>query len=152
MPLRVGDRVPAFSAPAHNGETVEVGGGELPQVLVLYFYPADETPGCTVEACGFRDEFTEFVDAGAMVVGVSPDSLESHRKFAEHHRLPFLLLSDADGELRRKFAVGRTLGIISARVTFVIDRQGVVQHVFSSQLRAKKHVREALQVVQRLGA
>ena len=150
MPLRVGDRVPAFRATAHAGETVEVGHGELPQVLVLYFYPADETPGCTMEACRFRDHFEAFVDVGARVVGVSPDSLESHRKFAEHHALPFSLLSDRDGELRRKLGVGKTLGLVSSRVTFVIDRQGVVQHVFSSQLRARKHVAEALEVVQRL--
>jgi len=118
--------------------------------MVLYFYPADETFGCTMEACGFRDEYASFVDAGAMVVGVSPDSLESHRRFAEHRGLPFQLLSDPEGELSRKFEVKRTLGMLPGRVTFVIDNKGVLQHVFSSQLRAKRHVAEALKVVQRL--
>lgn len=150
MTLRAGDRAPAFTAVAHDGETIEVGAGERSEVLVLYFYPADETLGCTMEACRFRDEFESFVDAGAKVVGVSPDSLESHRRFAEHHGLPFSLLSDRGGELRRKYQVGKSLGLVSGRVTFVIDRQGVVQHTFSSQLRAKKHVDEALAVVQRL--
>ncbi len=150
MPLSVGDRAPAFRKEAHNGQTVEIGAGPLPSVMVLYFYPADETTGCTMEACRFRDEFTRFTDAGATVVGVSPDSLDKHRKFAEHHRLPFLLLSDKDGELRRKFDVRRSLGLIPGRVTYVIDRAGVIQHMFSSQLRATKHVGEALEVVERL--
>jgi peroxiredoxin Q/BCP len=147
--LRVGDKAPAFSRTSHDGRTIVVAG-ELPEVLVLYFYPADETLGCTMEACSFRDEYEDFVDAGAMVVGVSPDGLDAHRGFAEHHRLPFPLLSDADGELRRKYDVGHTLGLISGRVTYVIDRKGVIRHVFSSQLRARKHVGEALAVVKRL--
>lgn len=120
--------------------------------MVLYFYPADETYGCTMEACGFRDEYESFVDEGAMVVGVSPDSLESHRRFAEHHRLPFSLLSDPDGALRNKYGVGRTLGLVPGRVSFVIDRQGVIRHVFDSQLRARQHVGKALGVVRRLSA
>ncbi len=152
MPLRVGDRAPKFSSVAHDGQTIEVGGEPLSEVLVLYFYPADETPVCTVQARGFRDELARFTDAGATVVGVSPDDLDSHRRFAEHHGLPFSLLSDADGELRRKFGVKKTLGLMPGRVTFVIDRGGVVQHVFSSQLRGNKHVTEALAVVARLGA
>lgn len=152
MPLHAGDRAPAFSRTAHDGRAIEVGAGELPSVLVLYFYPADETLGCTMEACRFRDEFEAFVDAGAMVVGVSPDGLDKHREFADHHRLPFSLLSDADGELRRKYDVRRSLGLIPGRVTYVIDRQGVIQHVFSSQLRAKQHVEEALVVVRRLAS
>ncbi len=118
--------------------------------MVLYFYPADETTGCTREACRFRDDYERFVDAGAEVVGVSGDSLKSHRSFADHHRLPFALLSDSDGELRRMYGVKRTLGLVPGRVTFVIDREGVVRHVFESQLRATQHVDEALTVVRRL--
>jgi thioredoxin-dependent peroxiredoxin len=148
--LRVGERAPAFSRTAHDGRTIEVGAGEREQALVLYFYPADETLGCTMQACKFRDEDEDFVGAGAMVVGVSPNSLDEHRSFAEHHRLPFPLLSDADGELRRRYDVGRSLGIISGRVTYVIDRQGIIQHVFSSQLRARQHVAEALGVLERV--
>lgn len=120
--------------------------------MVLYFYPADETYGCTKEACRFRDGYEDFVDAGAMVVGVSPDSLESHQSFAEHHRLPFSLLSDTDGQLRKKYGVGKTLGMVAGRVSFVIDRKGIVRHVFDSQLRVRQHVDEALGVVRRLAA
>lgn len=125
-------------------------GGERSAVMVLYFYPKDETYGCTQEACRFRDEYERFTDAGAEVVGVSPDGPQSHRRFAEHNRLPFALLSDADGELARAYGVGRTLGVLPGRVSYVIDRKGIVRHVFDSQLRAKKHVDEALAVVQRL--
>lgn len=152
MALRVGERAPAFSRTAHDGRVVEVGGGERAEVLVLYFYPADETLGCTMEACRFRDEYEAFSEAGAEVVGVSPNDLDEHRHFAEHHRLPFALLSDADGELRRKYDVGKSLGLIPGRVTYVIDRQGVIQHAFSSQLRARQHVAEALAVLRRLRA
>lgn len=149
MPLSVGERAPSFTRTAHDGRAIEVGGA-LPEVLVLYFYPADETLGCTMEACRFRDDYEAFTEAGAMVVGVSPNDLDEHRSFAEHHRLPFALLSDADGELRRKYDVRRSLGLIPGRVTYVIDRQGVIRHVFSSQLRARQHVDEALGVVRRL--
>src|SRR5690606_13145388 len=137
---------------AHDGRTIEVGhgSGERPDVLVLYFYPADETLGCTMEACRFRDDYEAFTEAGAAVVGVSPDALAEHRAFAEHHHLPYALLSVEDGELRRKYDVRRSLGLIPGRVTFVIDREGVIRHVFSSQLRAKQHVAEALAVVKRL--
>lgn len=152
MRPRVGDEAPAFSRPSHDGQTIEIGKEDRPKVMVLYFYPADETYGCTKEACRFRDDYEDFVDAGAVVVGVSPDSLESHRSFAEHHRLPFALLSDADGSLRKLYGVGKTLGMVAGRVSFVIDRQGIVRHVFDSQLRVRQHVDEALGVVRRLAS
>ena len=143
MALHVGDRAPKFEAVAHDGTTVGVGSG----VIVLYFYPKNETTGCTAEACRFRDDYEDFVDAGAQVIGVSADSDESHRDFAENHRLPFHLVSDTGGELRKAFDVGRTLGIVAGRVTYVIDARGYVRHVFNSQLRATKHVAEALRIV-----
>jgi peroxiredoxin Q/BCP len=122
------------------------------KTVVLYFYPKDETPGCTAEACTFRDNFEDFVEAGAVVIGVSQDSEESHRRFTEHHRLPFLLVSDGDKTLQKAYGVPKTMGLLPGRVTFVIDRAGKVQHVFNSQLNAKKHVREALGIVKRLAA
>ncbi len=149
MPLAKGDPAPPFTKTAHDGKSIVVGG-ERDRVLVLYFYPADETPGCTAEACTFRDTIEEFSKADADVVGVSPDSLESHRKFASHHALPFSLVSDEDGSLRKAYGVGKTLGLIPGRVTFVIDRRGIVQYVLSSQIFPKKHVREALEVVKSL--
>src|SRR5690349_17523932 len=106
------------------------------KALVLYFYPKDETPGCTAEACAFRDQHDEFVAAGAVVVGVSGDSAESHARFKAHHGLPFDLVSDPGGAAARAFGVKRTLGLVPGRVTFVIDDQGVVRHRYDSLLRA----------------
>jgi peroxiredoxin Q/BCP len=120
--------------------------------VVLYFYPKDDTPGCTKEACTFRDQYQDFQDAGAAVLGVSSDSSESHRKFAAKHRLPFTLLADRGGQVRKRYGVPATLGLLPGRVTFVIDAAGVVRHVFNSQLDATRHVGEALGVLQKTGA
>ena len=114
------------------------------KVVILYFYPKDDTPGCTKEACAFRDEHEEFGKLDAEVVGVSSDSVESHRRFAEKHDLSFTLLSDEGGKVRRMYGVPNTFGIFPGRVTYVIDEAGVVRHVFSSQIGAVKHVEGAL--------
>jgi peroxiredoxin Q/BCP len=119
---------------------------------VLYFYPRDETMGCVAEACAFRDEYDVFTEAGAEVVGVSMDSSESHRRFAAHHRLPFVLLTDADGAVRKLYGVGKALGILDGRMTYVIDTKGVVRHVFSSRLHPTRHVAEAAAIVRELAA
>jgi peroxiredoxin Q/BCP len=149
MTVAAGDTAPAFTRTAHNGETARVGP-DAERVTVLYFYPKDETAGCTAQACSFRDDYEAFADAGATVIGVSADSDDSHRSFAAHHRLPFLLVSDHDGSLRRIYGVKRTLGLLPGRVTFVIDRRGIVRHVFESQLRTGRHVEEALEAVRKL--
>jgi peroxiredoxin Q/BCP len=120
--------------------------------MVVYFYPKDETAGCTAEACSFRDSYEDFTAAGAEVIGISGDSSSSHEKFASHHRLPFVLLSDPDGTARDAFGVKKTLGLIPGRYTFVVDRKGVIQHGFESQVRVGKHVDEALASVKRLVA
>lgn len=117
--------------------------------LVVYFYPKDETYGCTVEACKFRDEYEDFVAAGAEVIGVSRDSAESHEQFKAHHRLPFTLLSDPGGAVARAWGVKTMLGI-PGRVTYVFDQAGVLRHRFDSMVRFGKHVDEALAVVRRL--
>jgi peroxiredoxin Q/BCP len=149
MPVAVGEPAPAFERKDHAGRTVVVGPDQA-GVTGVYFYPTDETPGCTVEACGFRDSYAVFEDNGARVVGVSPDSLDSHRRFAESHDLPFALVSDEDGDLRRRYRVPKTLGLFPGRVTFVIDAEGIVRHVFNSQIRARKHVDEAVRLVREL--
>lgn len=151
MPIAVGQRAPAIDQEAHDGSRIKIGEGTGEGITVLYFYPADETKGCTAQACSFRDDFEVFQRAGARVVGVSGDSLDKHRAFAKNHRLPFPLLSDRGATLRKAYDVRRTLGLIPGRVTFVIDAAGVVRHVFDSQLRAKTHVSEALAVVESLG-
>ena len=150
--ITVGANAPDFSKTTQNGDAISLSQFRGEKTIVLYFYPKDETPGCTAEACTFRDSFEDFVEAGAVVIGVSQDSEESHKNFASRHRLPFLLVSDRDKALQKAYGVPKTMGLLPGRVTYVIDREGKVQHVFNSQLNAKKHVREALEVVKRLAA
>jgi thioredoxin-dependent peroxiredoxin len=118
--------------------------------VVLYFYPKDDTYGCTREACSFRDSYDVFAEAGAQVIGVSSDSVGSHEQFARKHDLPFVLVADEGGLLRQRYGVTTTLGLLPGRVTYVIDRQGVVRHVFSSQTQLNGHARGALAVVREL--
>lgn len=117
---------------------------------MLYFYPKDETICCVQQACRFRDQYEEFLEAGAQVIGVSSDTVESHAAFARKYQLPFLLLSDVDGALRESFGVPKTLGFFQGRVTYVIDYQGIVQLVFSSQLFVGRHPSKALKIVRDL--
>jgi thioredoxin-dependent peroxiredoxin len=149
-PLKAGERAPHFQLPSHRGEPVSLDSLLAKGPVVVYFYPKDETAGCTAEACAFRDSYDTFQEAGASVVGISSDSVASHRGFAEHHGLPFLLLSDEKGAVRKSFGVPSTLGLLPGRMTFVLDRQGVIQHTFNSQIQATRHVKEALEVVRRL--
>jgi len=118
--------------------------------VVLFFYSMDGSPICTTEACSFRDSHKAFRDAGAEVIGISSNSPESHRRFADRYRLPFLLLSDMHGDVRERYGVPKTFGLIPGRVTYLIDREGVVRHVFSSQFEPARHVTEALTVLRTL--
>jgi thioredoxin-dependent peroxiredoxin len=145
--VRVGDMAPDFTLPDQTGTPVRLRDLLGRKTVVLYFYPKDGTPGCTIEARAFRDSYDAFTEAGAEVIGVSADSVASHRRFASHHQLPFLLLSDRDGAVRKLYGVEQTLGILPGRVTYVIDRTGVVRHVYASQLRAARHSREALEAL-----
>lgn len=147
--VRVGDPAPDFSLPSSRGTQVQLSDFRGREV-VLFFYPRDNTPVCTTEACSFRDSHEAFLEAGAEVIGISSDSAESHRKFAERHRLPYLLLSDGDDTVRERYGVPRTLGLLPGRVTYVIDRNGIVRLVFSSQFQAGRHVAEALKVLETL--
>lgn len=119
----------------------------LGKPLVVYFYPKDETYGCTKEACSFRDQYEDFVAAGADVIGVSADDAASHASFRQHHRLQFTLLSDPGGKVAASWGVKKTLGILPGRVTFVFDKDGVVRHRFDSQLKFNQHVDDALAVI-----
>lgn len=151
-PVRVGDTAPDFTLPSQTGEVIRLSDLLARQVVVLYFYPKDESRGCTTEACAFRDRYEAFQEAGAVVVGVSADSVASHARFAARNGLPFLLLSDAGSAVRRRYGVARSLGIIPGRATYVIDRQSVVRHMFVSQLDMGGHIREALQTVTELAS
>jgi peroxiredoxin Q/BCP len=120
--------------------------------MVLFFYPADHTPGCTAEVCSFRDAYEDFQDHGATVIGVSPDGGERHQSFIAAYNLPFPLLSDTGGKVAKQLAIPKALGFLSGRVTFVIDQDNIVRHVFKNQLQATKHIPEALDALARIAA
>ena len=148
--LRVGEPAPRFSLPADDGSTVSLDALLAKGPVVVFFYPRDETAGCTAQACAFRDSYEVFQEAGASVVGISSDSVASHRRFRDKHGFPYVLLADEGGRVRASFGVPRTLGILDGRSTYVIAKDGVVRHVFHSQLRATKHVDEAVAAVRAL--
>jgi peroxiredoxin Q/BCP len=148
--VRIGDKAPNFALPSQMGDEVTLSEYIGKKNIVLYFYPKDETRGCTREACEFRDRYDVFTNLGAEVIGVSAQSVKSHKSFATHHGLPFLLLSDEKNEVRKLYGVSATMGIIPGRVTFIIDKKGVVRHIFSSQFQPEKHIKEALKVLEKL--
>jgi peroxiredoxin Q/BCP len=150
--IRVGDQAPDFTLPAQSGAPVRLRYRLGERVVVLYFYPKDDTRGCTAEACAFRDSYEVFTDAGAEVIGVSSDSVGKHAAFAGKHKLPFTLLSDEGGQVRKRYGVPAVLGLLPGRVTYVIDRQGMVRHVFNSMTNISQHVGDALEVVRQLQA
>jgi peroxiredoxin Q/BCP len=145
--VQVGDTAPTFTAPLQDGGTFDSATLLGRKWLVLFFYPKDNTPVCTREACAFRDSYEAFVAAGAEVVGVSSDSAATHARFAEKHRLPFPIVADTDRRRRRLFGVVNPLGVIPGRVTYVIDREGVVRLVYAALFASDKHVKQALAAV-----
>ncbi|USR89842.1 peroxiredoxin [Phormidium yuhuli AB48] len=146
--INVGDRAPNFTLKNQNGESVSLSDFKGEKAVVLYFYPKDDTPGCTAESCAFRDSYTTFSDAGAEVIGISGDSVSSHKQFAQKHNLPFTLLSDQGNQVRKLYGVPATLFILPGRVTYVIDKEGIVRHIFNSQLDFQGHINESLKVLQ----
>ena len=149
--LRPGDLAPDFELPQQNGSVVRLKELLERGPVVVYFYPRDETLGCTAQACAFRDAYEEFKSAGAEVVGISSDSTDSHASFANHRKLPFLLLSDADGEVRKRFRVKPAFfGLAPGRVTFLIEPSGIIRHTFSSAINMARHVSETLGVLRQL--
>ncbi|WP_427157727.1 peroxiredoxin [Aliinostoc sp. HNIBRCY26] len=152
MSIKVGDTAPDFTLPNQNGSTVSLSDFRGKKSVVLYFYPKDETPGCTAESCAFRDQYEVFQGVGAEVIGVSGDSSESHQRFAAKYNLPFTLLSDKGDRVRKLYGATAAFGLFPGRVTYVIDQQGTVQYVFDSMLNFKGHVDEALKTLQQLAA
>jgi peroxiredoxin Q/BCP len=143
----VGTKAPDFKLPSQSGEMVSLEDFLGRKPVVLFFYPKDDTLGCTKEVCAFRDSFEEFRKLDAEVIGISSDSVDSHKRFAKKHNLPFTLLSDEGGKVRKLCGVPNTLGIFPGRVTYVLDREGIVRHIFSSQVAVERHVEEALEVL-----
>ncbi len=150
MTLKAGDKAPDFTLPDQDGNPVRLSALLGKQPVVLFFYPKDHTPICTREVCAFRDSFDEVTKAGAAVLGVCFDPPASHKAFAEKHALPYPLLSDEKKEARQQYGIGLSFGFMPERVTFVIDKEGVIRHVYNAQLRAARHAEEALAALKRL--
>lgn len=149
--IEVGSLVPEFSLPDQNGKLFSANSVIGKKNLVIYFYPKDDSPGCTKEACSFRDSFEVFNEAEAVIIGISGQSVESHRKFAEKYRLSFTLLSDEGDKVRKMFGVPvNFLGLLPGRVTYIADKSGKVVYIFNSQTQAEKHVEEALRILKGL--
>ena len=146
----VGSPAPEFKLQQSDGQYVSLNDFRGKKNLVVYFYPKDFSRGCTAEACSFIDAYETFKSLGAEVIGISSDDEKSHQAFAAEHKLPFILLSDRDGSVRKAYGVKKSLGIIPGRVSFLIDKQGIVRHIFVSQTRATAHVDEALAVLKSL--
>ena len=143
MTVKVGDKAPEFTLPSQMGDNVSLSEFFGKKNVVLYFYPKDETTGCTKEACTFRDKYEELTKLDAEVIGVSGQSVESHISFASHYGLPFILLSDEGNNIRGLYGVPSSMGIIPGRVTYIIDKKGMVRHILNSQTQTQKHVEEA---------
>lgn len=148
MALKVGDMLPNFTAKDANGNIFDSQDFIGKQPLVVYFYPKDDTPGCTVQACSFRDHYQEFKDLGAEVIGISSDSVQSHVRFKSKFNLPFILLSDNDKKLRKLFGVANNFLVLPGRETFVVDANGTILMVFNS-MSAKIHIIKALEILKK---
>jgi len=151
MGIKIGDKCPDFSLLDQNGELVTIKEIIGDKNIVIYFYPKDNTWGCTKQACSFRDSFQDFVDLGCEVIGISTDSIDSHKMFSKKYNLNFKILSDVDDEVREKFGVPKSLfGIIKGRVTYIIDKKGNVAWIFNSQLNAEGHISKSIEVLKEL--
>lgn len=150
MALQIGDKIPHFSARDSNGNDLDSSSIVGKKPVVIYFYPKDNTPGCTAQACSFRDQYEDFKDLGAEVIGISSDSIASHEKFAQQYKLPFILLSDNDKKIRKLFGVKADLfGLIPGRVTYVADKNGIIQFIFDT-MNATNHIPKALETIKKM--
>ena len=148
--VKIGDPAPDFTLTDQKGQPVSLSSFADKKDLVLYFYPKDFTSVCTAQACAFRDSYEVFKEAGAEVIGISSDSKQAHQDFASQHQLPFILLSDRGGKVRNRYGVSPVLGLLPGRVTFIIDKHGIVRRIFTAQFAAEKHVEESLRILQML--
>jgi len=149
--LKVGDKVPDFVLKDQNNNDFNIADFRGKQILVIYFYPKDDTPGCTTEACSFRDTFEVFTELNVKVIGISSDNVVSHKKFEEKYNLPFTLLADTNKKVQKLFGVPKSfLGMIPGRVTYIIDKQGSIVHIFNSMSNAEKHITESLSIIKKM--
>lgn len=153
MKLESGDAAPDFTLPDQNGAPVHLADRVRQNIVVLFFYPKDNSAGCTMEACSFRDSYEDFKDAGADVIGISGGTTEGKQQFVKRNRLPFTLVTDADGVVAQAYGVEKGTGlsvIAPPRITYVIDREGIVRLRFESRINMDAHVKESLKFVQSL--
>ena len=142
--LKKGDKIPSFTLTNQHGDLFNIDTIIGKKNLVIYFYPRNETKVCTAQACSFRDAYQDFQDFDCEVIGISADNVKSHISFTENHSLPFILLSDGDKKIRKLFGVSNDLLIIPGRTTYVVNKKGIIIHVFNYQLSAGKHIKESL--------
>jgi peroxiredoxin Q/BCP len=148
--IRVGEEAPNFTLRDQDNLEVSLEEHQNKNNVVLFFYPKDFSPGCTTQACSFRDSYEDFTDLGAVVIGISGDSVESHKKFLNAYLLPFTLLSDTEGEVRSLYGATKAFGLIPGRYTFIIDKKGIIRHIFTSETNMQKHIDEALRVLKEI--
>ncbi len=147
MSVKIGEKAPDFELTNQSGIKIRFFDMIGTENIVLFFYPMDSSPGCTAQACAFRDSYEVFQDYGAEVIGISSGDQKSHFNFVEKNKLPYTLLSDTGRKVRKLYGVPKTMGFIDGRVTYVIDKQGIIRHIFNSQLNFSGHVEEALSIL-----
>lgn len=150
MAIQIGDKLPEFNLIDQDGNDFSITTLIGKKVLVIYFYPKDYTPGCTQEACSFRDSYEDFKSLGAEVIGISSDEATRHEKFAKSFKLPFILLADTKNKVRKLFGVPNHLfGLIPGRVTYIVDKKGVIRAVYDS-MNALSHIRSAKEIIKKI--
>ena len=150
--VKVEEKAPDFTLNDQDGNPMSLSDYHGKRNVVLFFYPKDFSPGCTTQVCSFRDNYEDFTDMEAVVIGVSSDSEESHKKFLDTYLLPFTLLSDPKGKVRSLYGSTKGFGLLPGRYTFIIDKTGIIRHIFTSETNMKKHIDEALKVLSALTA
>jgi len=148
--LKVGDKAPDFILKNQDGKPTSLSEYISKKNVVIFFYPKDFSPGCTKQACSFRDSYEDFLDLGAVVIGISNDSVESHKKFLDTYLLPFTLLSDPNGQVRSLYGATKGFGLLPGRFTFIIDKTGVIRYIFTSETNMQKHIDESLRVLKEI--
>lgn len=145
--LEVGDKIPSFTLLDQYGKAFSMENWLGKKAIVLYFYPKDDTPGCTKEACKFRDEYEDFTDLDAIVIGISSDNVASHKNFSDKYQIPFTLLADTEKTVRKLFGVPKSMGFLPGRVTYVINKKGEIIYLFNSMTKAELHVEKSIQFI-----
>jgi peroxiredoxin Q/BCP len=148
MKLSIGDKAPEFKLEDQNGNLFNLKDHIGKDNILIYFYPKDETPGCTKEACSFQDNLSEFTSLDCTVVGISGDSLKSHKRFAKKHDLTFSILSDRKNKVRKQYGVKPVIpGVLPGRKTYLVDKKGYITHITEYQFKPLLHIKEALSIL-----